>query len=488
MLKKLFICALSFFIMPYIIYAQYISPQAISSGGTYSAKKNTSLSYTGGLTFSGSLSSGNTLLTQGFQQSYTQLPVIGHCISPSRKNIPYVSFKVYGTTKSTGLTNQAGQFNLVLPTLFNNAIKPSKNNETNKANGVTALDIALVQSHVLGKSILSSPFKIIAADVNGDNKVTALDIVYIKRLILGIDTTFTNTSTSEKRLWAFVDSSYKFVDSTNPFPIKDSISYAGLSIGKINQTFVGCKLGDVNWDWNPTLSKPYNNPVNAVEFSYEPVQYTSDGSTVSNEIRIPIKVKNFKDLLGMQFTISFDASVLNWQGLGNNPLGLETGTTHANEGSVSFIWVDAKNEIKTLEDGSVLFELVFKRTGKEAIGNTLTLDGSIAAIAAYDKDYNLYGIVMKPSLINITDIAKETWVAAPNPVTDGMIRVQMNLKDKKTIVFRLSDNAGRVLLVKQVEGVKGSNNINLNKGNIPSGTYFLQAAGIEGIKQLIIEN
>ena len=91
----------------------------------------------------------------------------------------------------------------------------------------------------------------------------------MKRLILGVDTTFTNTSTKEQRLWAFVDSSYKFPDSTNPFPFKDSISYTGLNANQINQTFIGVKLGDVNWDWNPALAKQKNNnpvkPLNDVK-------------------------------------------------------------------------------------------------------------------------------------------------------------------------------------------------------------------------------
>jgi len=69
-----------------------------------------------------------------------------------------------------------------------------------------------------------------------------------------------------------------------------------------------------------------------------------------------------------------------------------------------------------------------------------------------------------------------------------VIQVMMNLADNKAIVFRLIDNTGRVLLVKQVEGVKGSNNITLREGNIPGGTYYLQAVGVEGVKQLRIEN
>ena len=50
----------------------------------------------------------------------------------------------------------------------------------------------------------------------------------------------------------------------------------------------------------------------------------------------------------------------------------------------------------------------------------------------------------------------------------------MNLKEGKTVVFRLTDNTGRAILVKQVEGLKGSNNITLREGNIATGNYYLQ--------------
>ena len=67
------------------------------------------------------------------------------------------------------------------------------------------------------------------------------------------------------------------------------------------------------------------------------------------------------------------------------------------------------------------------------------------------------------------------------------MKVQMNLREGKTVIFRLIDNTGRVLMVKQVEGVKGSNNIVLREGKIVGGTYYLQAVGIEGVKQIRIQ-
>ena len=98
--------------------------------------------------------------------------------------------------------------------------------------------------------MLNSPYKIMAADVNGDGKVSAIDLVYIKRLILGLDTVY-----PVKTLWKFVDSNYIFPDPTNPFPFMDSISVNNLSAPIVKQTFIGIKLGDVNWDWNPLVSR-----------------------------------------------------------------------------------------------------------------------------------------------------------------------------------------------------------------------------------------
>ena len=274
-----------------------------------------------------------------------------------------------------------------------------------------------------------------------------------------------------------------FPVSSNPFPFKDSISYTGLSASKINQTFIGCKLGDVNWDWNPAVAKPMVNNLNAVELSYEPIKLQNE-----KLIRIPIKVKNFKDLLSIQYTLNFNPAALKFVGVNNIALNTDIGTNHAAEGKVSFLWVDAKSEYKTLEDGSILFELVFERTGKEAIENSLSIDGSITTVVAYDKDYQSHDVVMKNAPITIAETTTENWVVAPNPTRDGVIQVQMNLLDRKLLVFRLLDNTGRLLLTKQVEGMKGSNHFTLREGNIARGTYYLQAVGVEGVKQIRVEN
>lgn len=414
------------------------------------------------------------------------LSISGGIYHPSKGySISNVAAIMNGTL--VGNTNGKSNYKFgCLSALSTETITLNKNNDINKANGVTALDIALVQGQILQKSLLNNPYKIIAADVNGDGKISALDIVFMKRLILGLDTTFTSSTTKQNRLWVFVDSTYNFLDATNPFPFKDSISYSGLNAPIVNQTFIGLKLGDVDWSWNPAIAKPNNNEVNAVEFSYPSNALNNSG--LSDEVRIPIRLKNFKDMLGMQFTFGFNATELQWVGIDRNMLHFELGTNHSHEGKVSFLWNDSANTAKTLEDSSTIFELVFKRTGKEAMVNTLKLDGSITAVEAIDKDYSTHEVLLK-KIETILQQTNESWVVAPNPAKDGVIQVQMNLSEKKIIVFRLLDNTGKLLFIKQVESDKGNSHFTLKDGNVPTGSYFLQATGVEGsdVKKILIQ-
>ena len=409
----------------------------------------------------------------------TAIIVSGNILTPLGKPVPSVTANLSGSSTQTNTVSSLYSFNL-----SNNAtgaVKLYKNNEVNKDNGVSGIDVAHIQSHILAKNILNSPYKIIAADINGDTKISTLDIVYIKRLILGLDTTFTNSATKQSRTWVFVDSSFQFSNPSIPFPFKDSIGFTNLTSGLSNQSFIGIKLGDVNWDWNPAVARPVNNTRNAVELSY-----MADAFKSSGEVRIPIIVKNFKDLLTMQFTVNFDAGALKWKGINNNLLNVDIGTNHASEGRISFLWNDPANEIRTLEDGSVIFELVFEPNSPlSTIHSPLSLDGSVTRVEAYDKDYILHNVVLKR--VENSSVVQDSWSVVPNPVTDGLIHVQMTLKDKKKIVFSLTDNTGKVILTKPVEANKGSNTFILKTvGNISPGIYYLKAGGVEGVKQLII--
>ncbi|MEI6184237.1 MAG: alpha-amylase family glycosyl hydrolase [Bacteroidota bacterium] len=411
----------------------------------------------------------------------SNINVGGNIVAPGTtafKSINGVTVSLNGSASTF-----SGNYNFSVLANSTNTIKAYKNNDVNKTNGVTTLDIALVQSHILSKAILSSPYKIIAADVNGDGKVSALDIVYMKRLILGIDTTFTNSTTKQNRLWAFADSSYTFAIPASPFPYRDSINADGLSISTTTKTIIGMKLGDVNWDWNNALLRANNNTTNAVVLTYDPIR-----ASTGNLVRVPVKISNFKEMMGMQFTLSFNADALKWKGVSNNVLNIEMGTNHAEEGKVTFLWNDPNNDIRTLEDGSVIMELVFEKKGN-CINEQLDINSSITTTEALDKDYQQIPVIMKPASINAGDIT-ENWLVSPNPATNGVIKTQLQLKENKLILFRVIDITGKVVLEQRKECVRGNNQVTLQENKLlPTGTYYLQALGVEGteVKKILVK-
>ncbi|MBK9256884.1 MAG: T9SS type A sorting domain-containing protein [Saprospiraceae bacterium] len=141
----------------------------------------------------------------------------------------------------TTITDFLGYFYFEnLPSGNDYVIKPSYN--ADPINGLTTLDLVLIQRHILGLQPLNSPYKIIAADANGSNSVTASDLVDLRKLILGI----TNTFPKSRPSWLFVDKKYNFPDPTNPWFAPDSVFVNGLESESLNHDFVAVKLGDVN--------------------------------------------------------------------------------------------------------------------------------------------------------------------------------------------------------------------------------------------------
>jgi hypothetical protein len=161
-----------------------------------------------------------------------------------------VSATANGIAAGSATTTAAGTYTATgLTSGINYQIRAAKTIDTDKKNGVTTLDIALISKHLLGTQLLDSPYKIMAADVNQDGEVDALDMLILRRFALGITQTFPMGT-----FWRFIDKSYIFQDPTQPlaenFPEFINFDLSNLFRG-IN--FIAVKLGDVNNSFDATI-------------------------------------------------------------------------------------------------------------------------------------------------------------------------------------------------------------------------------------------
>ncbi len=162
--------------------------------------------------------------------------------------IPGVMVAITGDASKSMITAADGLYSFEVDANKNYLITPSKNNDVTVANGITTLDIVTIQRQILQVSPLESPFKIIAADVGGNNSVSTLDILLERTMILGMISSFPNG-----RLWEFVNSDYVFPDAATPFPFEKARTYTNVTSDQMNQNFIGIKLGDVNDSWDEQI-------------------------------------------------------------------------------------------------------------------------------------------------------------------------------------------------------------------------------------------
>jgi len=170
----------------------------------------------------------------------------GMFITDAGDPIPNVEIQLLsnqGLNLSTVTDNMGNYSFSSLPIGADYQINPFKSDEGD--NGLSVLDLIQVRRHILNINGLTSPFQILAADVNDSGAVSTLDLILIQKVILGKDGSF-----SALPIWTFLPADIVFIDNSNPF--------AGLSAGTFILSFtdespatvfydvLGIKTGDVN--------------------------------------------------------------------------------------------------------------------------------------------------------------------------------------------------------------------------------------------------
>jgi hypothetical protein len=156
------------------------------------------------------------------------------------KNIDIVLTNLTTRINSKLLSNDKGEFAF---TSFPNSmyqVKPSNVND--QLLGVNTIDLVHIQRHLLGISRLSG-YKLIAADVDNDQRVALNDIVALRKLILGVDEKFEQPESA----WKFIPTDYAIQNMNNPWP-HDNVVNVTLRNGTIDKpaNFMAIKTGDID--------------------------------------------------------------------------------------------------------------------------------------------------------------------------------------------------------------------------------------------------
>ncbi|MBK7912292.1 MAG: T9SS type A sorting domain-containing protein [Saprospiraceae bacterium] len=367
----------------------------------------------------------------------------------------------------------------------NYSVAPGKNNDP--LNGVTTSDIVKIQRHILGIETLTSPYKIIAADVNNDKKITTKDITDLRRLILGVTDRFANNES-----WAFIDAKYNFINSDEnvlgeTYPRTYTISPFNKDVNGID--FKGVKIGDVSGNASAGLNAGISSRTgsNEILFIADDREFAK-----SQAVDIPVFIEKKANLVGYQFTLKYDPSRLEFEGVeaGLSNINLDNlGLSRSNDGYISFSWNSNKNI--EFNESEAIFTLKFSALSQGQVSNVLQLNSIITSALAFsteaeDMDISL-GFRNSKGVIE-SNSGLILYQNQPNPFSD-FTTIGFELSQAAPATLTIYDLNSKVLFKSDLKAVKGYNSIEIANAQLGvTGVLFYQidAAGFTATKRMIV--
>ncbi len=378
-----------------------------------------------------------------------RMTISGHIFTEEKMMMPNAEINLRAIeVESGGMTNQEGQFSFTdLLADRNYQIHPDK--KTDMLKGISTLDLVMIQRHVLGLSYLESPYKLIAADVNGSGTITASDIVELRKLMLGVQAKFTKNDP-----WRFVEAEYKF-DKENIWQYASSKELMPQPSGEGIADFVIIKTGDVNGSVSQqTIGKAETRSSDVVIFQI-PDQYIIAGSTV----RIPVYGKEIHGILGFQATVELKNGI---RVTGVTPGLAQLDDSHfriEEEAGQSRLMI-SYHTLKPFEtnDKEALFYLELEASSAVWLGKSMKKGENLPALAiGQDLTEQQISFMILPSDNQIEGLSN-----SPNPFTEQTM-LELTSEEDTNAEVHLFDSAGNLIRTFTYSVEKGQNQIFLSE-------------------------
>ncbi|MEO6189611.1 MAG: cohesin domain-containing protein [Saprospiraceae bacterium] len=391
-----------------------------------------------------------------------------------------------GSNRTMQLTKANGTYAFIDMEFTKNPYSIHVNRNTNPLEGITTADIVKIQKHILGKELLTDPYKIIAMDVNNSKTITSADIGELRKLILGVTTKFTNSES-----WVFVDRSYRFIENDDnvlkeSYPREVKINAFTQSVSANLQ---GIKVGDVNGSYTG-LNGVKSRSSEVMNLLTEEVNFAS-----GSEISVPIVMANDKAIGGFQFTLQFDPRKIEITDILGGICNVNkenTGWNRVEEGFITFSWnpnSSSDKDVINVNANQVLFTLKFKALSTGHLSNMLQINSSITKAEAYKA--NLEEMEIGLGFRSGNTINSNSFVLyqnQPNPFSETT-RIGFDMPKASQATLSIYDLNSKLIHKVIVNATKGFNSVEINHAQLGvTGVlyYQLDALGSTETRRMIV--
>ena len=344
----------------------------------------------------------------------------------------------------------------------------------NPRNGVTTLDLLVLQKHLLGSELLSTPYQLIAADANNNEKVTAIDLVEIRKLILGIYNEF-----PENRSWRFIPAGYAFPDPYNPWPFEEEATFMVDSQGVI-EDFIGVKIGDLNQSVSANIQGIQTRSVQSIPLYVED-KFVMQGEVVEVAMEIP---QNTGAVSGGQWELTFEG--LQLMEISSAAEGLKQEMIHVSESSVRCAWTPEQPVIT-----GNLMTLRFVALSPGYVRDMIELKTDFINAEIYNEALDAYDLELNWRDEKGSVVSEEVQLHqnTPNPWTDQTV-IPFELPEAGEVSLSITNAIGEEVTSIVRRFHSGKHQLKINNGDWPAGMYYytLRTGDVQLTKTMLILN
>ncbi len=369
------------------------------------------------------------------------------------------------------MTDQVGNF-MFTSNLKNKDYQISNTKNDNYLNGVSTIDLVMIQRHILGLETLTSPYKLIAADINNDQVINGSDLIELRKLILGI-----YTELPQNDSWRFINSSQS-MDQQYPWPLSEIRMILDLDNDMMQEDFVGVKIGDIN---GSAIANAVSSTVSARSGQELSLNYDDKSYNEGEIVNMKLSVDDITELSGLQFTLN--TSGLEVVDVISDGMEISEGNFAVlSDNATTFSWNSSKAVAK-----SEFFTIQFKATEAGTLSDNVTITSDITPAEAYaGNDLRIIPITLTGQ--NNSEQEFALYQNSPNPF-NGTSEVAFNLPTSSMVTFTVSDVNGKIIWKHFGKYESGLNNVTIDSEvlNVSGVLYYkLDTDQYSATKKMIV--
>lgn len=351
------------------------------------------------------------------------------------------------------MTDASGEFSFAqLPENADYVLNSSKNDDYK--NGVSTVDIILIQRHLLGIQQLETVHQLVAADVSGDERVTAADMVDIRKLVLDVIAEFPSNDS-----WLFIDKSEQLLYG-NPWPLDHIVSIDDLSSDMMSEDFVAIKVGDVNSSvvLSATSNDAETRGLETLILNFED-QAVQPGEKVTMTLSAEVT-----DLYGIQFALNHPGFELIT--IESDVLGITEDNFVKSTQMMTSVSAESMTGLNL--DGESLMTITLEAVTATSLSESVYITNNVLSSEAYTGfDLTVNDVILQSNTSGFA-LMQNT----PNPFT-GVTSIAFALPIKGDATLTIYDITGKVAYSTTQTYTAGTHSVSINSQDLGGeGVWF----------------